>query len=199
MRMRFGLAFGLTILSSAALAETTAAPGGTSPQSAILQAPRVPGATIAGPKRPDVETEPLATDDRQAQGYGRRDLRDQSGNDDEDDNDNDRGDHGSGRGRNDHGHDWGRGQDTPMWHHRMMSEHMGGMGGGMGGRMGMMNQHRPAFFIMRAGENRLVVRCGPDESTKTCIDAMMPLLDKLHAMAPNAPSTTAPQPPSTPR
>ena len=189
MRVRC-LAFGLTILSSAALAEP---PADAAAQSAVLQAPRVPGATLAGPKRPDLDTQPLATDDRQAQGYDRRDRREPGGTgDDEDDNDSD----GGGRGAQ--GGGMGRAPDMPAWHRRMMgaARMQGGMSGGMGARMA---RHLPALFIMRAGQNRLVVRCGPDESTRTCVDAMMPLLDRLQAMAPGGASTSAPQPPSTPR
>ena len=176
MRARLGLAIGLTFVSSTVLAfaagpDSDEAAAGA--RSAMVLAPRVPGATIAGPTNPEVGPEPLTIGrDTQAQGYGRRDFReDAQPNDEEDD---------------DHGHG-GR-----------MGRRVGGM---MGGGMGMPNR-RPAFFFLRSGDSSIMVRCGPDESTKTCLDAMMPLLDKLQTMTPpsaRAPATAPPPPPATSR
>ncbi len=58
------------------------------------------------------------------------------------------------------------------------------------GRMGMMHgmmqmmAGKGPFFAFRSGQNGFMVRCAENEPMKACVDAIMPLLDKLHGLTP---------------
>jgi hypothetical protein len=79
---------------------------------------------------------------------------------------------GEGREEGEHGameHGMGRG----------MGRGMGMMGGG--GMMRMMSGSGP-FFAFRSAQGRFMVKCPENESMKACVDAIMPLFDKLQSM-----------------
>ncbi len=62
--------------------------------------------------------------------------------------------------------------------------------GGPQGMERMMRMHPPkgAVFMFRRGDQRVVVKCADEESTKACVDAAGTLMDKLAGMQGNAPS-----------
>ena len=64
---------------------------------------------------------------------------------------------------------------------------MGGMhhgGASMMGHMTPMMGGRGPSFAFRAGQGSFMVKCAADESTKACVDAILPLLDKVHSLHP---------------
>jgi hypothetical protein len=69
----------------------------------------------------------------------------------------------------------------------MMGQGGNGQAGmGMMGGMGMMPMMRGKgpFFAFRPGQGSFMIKCAADESTKACVDAILPLLDKVHSMHP---------------
>lgn len=65
-----------------------------------------------------------------------------------------------------------------------------GPGGMMPGMMhmmgGMMHPPRAAVFMFKRGDERIVIKCADNESTKACVDGASTLIGKL-APAPGAP------------
>jgi hypothetical protein len=67
------------------------------------------------------------------------------------------------------------------------------MGDGvLGGRRG------GASFLLRSGDATVAVRCDPQDSMRTCVDATLTLLERARALAPTGGTSTPPPPGGTP-
>jgi hypothetical protein len=67
------------------------------------------------------------------------------------------------------------------------------------GREGREGPRRGASFFLRSGDGTLAVRCDPQESMRSCVDATLTLLDRARSMQPSGGTpggTPGGQPPS---
>jgi hypothetical protein len=56
---------------------------------------------------------------------------------------------------------------------------------GREGREGREGPRRGASFFLRSGDGTVAVRCDPQESMKSCVDATLTLLDRARSMLPS--------------
>lgn len=75
-----------------------------------------------------------------------------------------------------------RGRDFGEWRGRVMREHDESRGGESGG----------AKFFLRSGDTQLRVVCGDRESTRSCVDAALLMLDRVKEQGSTTRAPTSP-------
>jgi hypothetical protein len=192
MRALLTTAAGICLLSAGALAQTSSPPA---PSLTTMPAAQPATGTNAGSTSTATPSSSLgitegrqesAPNDRQAQSS--QNWNDRNG----DDNDDDENRSSAGNDDNDNQRGWG---PHPGWrmHDRGPSGRMGWGMGGRGERMmhgGMMRGQMfggrmmgpGAFFAFRSPHGGFMVRCERGEQMKACVDAIMPLVNKLESM-----------------